>query len=125
MAAIEAVIPRAMVGADTLRVISGATIFTGGGTMAHDTSLRELRTPPCATIHPQTAATMKLASGDAIDVAGPEGGRLEGLTVVLDANVPQGAAVLVDGIPGAPLNILRGALSVHVTKQAERREAQA
>jgi anaerobic selenocysteine-containing dehydrogenase len=125
MPAVEAVVPRAMVGRDTLRVIAGSTIFTGGGTMAHDTQLLELRTPARATIHPQTAATMQLVRGDAIDVAGPEGGRLEGLIVALDENVPQGAAVLVDGIPGTPLNVLGGAPSVHVTKRAERLEAQA
>jgi anaerobic selenocysteine-containing dehydrogenase len=125
MPVIDAVIPRAMVGQDTLRVIAASTIFSGGGTMAHDERLGELRTPPRATIHPQTAATMKLVSGDAVDVAGPEGGRLEKLLVALDENVQQGAAVLVDGIPGAPLNALRGALSVHVTKSAARLEAKA
>lgn len=125
MTAIEAVVPRVMVGRDTVRVIAASTIFTGGGTMAHDMRLGELRTPAGATIHPQTAATMQLVAGDVVDVAGPDGGRLEGLTVALDKNVPQGAAVLIDGIPGAPLNALRGALSVHVTKHAERREAQA
>jgi NADH-quinone oxidoreductase subunit G len=123
MPAIEAVVPRAMVGRDTLRVIAGSTIFTGGGTMAHGPRLWERRTRACATIHPQTAATMQLVAGDAIDVAGPEGGRLEGLTVALDENVPEGAAVLVDGVPEAPLNALGGALSVHVTKCAERLEA--
>jgi len=107
--------PRALVGNETLRVIAGATIFSGGGTMAHDARLGELRTPPQATIHPQTGGSMKLVRGDVIDVAAPDGGRIEGLAVVFDARVPAGAVVLVDGIPGAPLNALGGALSVHVT----------
>ena len=106
--------PRALVERETLRVIVGSTIFSGGGTMAHDARLGELRTPARATIHPQTAANMQLASGDIIDVGGPDGGKLEGLAVALDEAVPEGAAVLLDGIPAAPLNVLRGALSVHV-----------
>jgi anaerobic selenocysteine-containing dehydrogenase len=107
--------PRALVGNETLRVIVGSTIFSGGGTMAHDTRLGELRTPARASIHPKTAALMKLVRGDVIDVAAPGGARLDGLSVAFDANVPAGAVVLVDGIPGAPLNALNGALSVHVT----------
>jgi NADH-quinone oxidoreductase subunit G len=110
--------PRALVGNETLRVIVGSTIFSGGGTMAHDTRLSELRTPPLATVHPKTAALMKLVRGDMVDVAAPGGARLEGLRVAFDSNVPAGAIVLVDGIPGAPLNALGGALSVHVTAQA-------
>jgi anaerobic selenocysteine-containing dehydrogenase len=106
--------PRALVEGETLRVIAGTTIFSGGGTMAHDPHLGELRTPPQATIHPRTAAGMRIAHGDFIDLAGPDGGRVAGLMVVLDENVPEGAALLVDGVPGAPLNGLRGALSVHV-----------
>jgi NADH-quinone oxidoreductase subunit G len=107
--------PRALVGNETLRVIVGSTIFSGGGTMAHDARLGELRTPARASIHPKTAALMKLVRGDVIDVAAPGGARLDGLSVAFDANVPAGAVVLVDGIPGAPLNALNGALSVHVT----------
>jgi NADH-quinone oxidoreductase subunit G len=108
--------PRAMVERDSLRVIVESTIFTGGGTMAHDARLEELRTTPRATLHPQTAAgmTIPLVRGDVIDIAGPGGVKLEGLTVVLDENVPTGAVVLVEGIPSAPLNALRGAPSVTV-----------
>ena len=110
----EAEPPRALVGNETLRVIVGSTIFSGGGTMAHDARLGELRTPAQATIHPKTAASMQLVRGDVIDVAAPGGARIDGLTVVFDEHVPLGAAVLIDGIPGAPLNALQGALSVHV-----------
>jgi anaerobic selenocysteine-containing dehydrogenase len=106
--------PRAMVERDTLRVIVATTIFTGGGTLLHDERLAELRTPARATMHPQTAALFGLTGGDEIDVAGPGGVRLDGLTVFTDDGVPAGAVVLVDGIPGAPLNALRGALSVTV-----------
>lgn len=107
--------PRALVGNETLRVIAGSTIFSGGGTMAHDTRLAELRTQARATIHPKTGGSMQLVRGDVIDVAAPGGARLDGLTVAFDEDVPAGAVVLVDGIPAAPLNALGGALSVHVT----------
>jgi NADH-quinone oxidoreductase subunit G len=110
----ETVPPRAVAGAETLRVIVGSTIFSGGGTMAHDTRLSELRTPARATIHPRTAAAMQLVRGDVIDVAAPSGARLDGLAIALDEQVPAGAVVLVDGLPEAPVNALGGALSVHV-----------
>jgi anaerobic selenocysteine-containing dehydrogenase len=110
----ETVPPRAVAGAETLRLIVGSTIFSGGGTMAHDERMGELRTPPRATIHPQTAAALKLSRGDVIDVAAPGGARLDGLAVAFDPHVPPNAVVLVDGLPAAPLNALGGALSVHV-----------
>jgi NADH-quinone oxidoreductase subunit G len=114
--------PRALVGNETLRVIAGSTIFSGGGTMAHDAHLGELRTPARATIHPKTGALMHLVRGDVIDVAAPGGARLDGLTVAFDENVPADAIVLIDGIPGAPLNALNGALSVHVTAKRRANE---
>ena len=79
-------VPRAMVERDALRVVVESTIFTGGGTLAHDAQLDELRTPPRATIHPQTAAqmTIPLVRGDVIDIAGPGGVKLRGLTDGLD-----------------------------------------
>jgi NADH-quinone oxidoreductase subunit G len=112
-------IGRAMVERDALRVIVESTMFTGGGTLAHDAQLGELRTPPRATIHPQTAAQMTnpLARGDVINITAPGGLRLDGLTVAFDENVPAGAVVLVDGIPAAPLNALRGAPGVTVVKR--------
>ncbi len=110
----EKVPPRAAVESETLRVIAAANILSGGGTMAHDTTLAGLRIGPQASIHPRTAAAMKLGRGDLIDVAGPDRGRIDGLSVVLDEHVPEGAVVLVEGVPGAPLNALRGAVNVHV-----------
>jgi NADH-quinone oxidoreductase subunit G len=114
--------PRAMVERDTMRVIVETTIFTGGGTLAHDAHLAALRTPARATIHPQTAATMQLAAGDEIDVAGPGGVRLNGLTVAVDERVAAGAVALVEGVPSAPLNALRGALSVTVAEKRSARD---
>jgi len=110
----EKIPPRALVESETLRVIVAANIFSGGGTLAHDATLAGLRIGPQASIHPRTAAAMKLGRGDLIDVAGPDRGRIDGLAVVLDELVPEGAVVLVEGVPSAPLNALRGAVNVHV-----------
>ena len=106
--------PKAMVAKDTFRVIVASNIFAGGGTLAHDARMGELRVPATATMHPVTAAGAGVNAGDTIDVSGPGGARLDGLTVMLNESVPAGAVVLVDGLPQAPLNALRGALSVTV-----------
>ncbi len=116
MPMVEPVVPRAMVDKETLRLIAGSAIFTGGGTMAHDPHLGELRSKAEAAIHPQTAAGMALRRGDTVDVSAPGGANLAGLTVALDASVPLGAVLLLDGIPSAPLNALAGAAIVHVKK---------
>jgi NADH-quinone oxidoreductase subunit G len=114
--------PRAMVERDTLRVIVETSIFAGGGTLAHDVRIAELRAPAHATIHPQTAAAMQLAAGDEIDLAGPGGVRLNGLTVAVAERVPAGFVALLDGVPSAPLNALRGALGVTVAAKRSARE---
>lgn len=116
------VAPRAMVERDTVRVVVDGSIFTGGGTLAHDVRIAELRTPACATFHPQTAAQLQVAAGDEIDLGGPGGVQLAGLTVALDASLPAGYVALVAGVAGAPVTALRGALSVIVTAK---RSAQA
>jgi NADH-quinone oxidoreductase subunit G len=108
------VAPRAMAERETVRVVVDGTIFTGGGTLAHDTRIDALRTPARATFHPQTAARLQVAPGDEIDLAGPGGAQLTGLTVALDPGVPAGYVSLVAGVPSAPVNALRGALSVYV-----------
>ncbi len=88
-----------------LRVVVESTIFSGGGTVAHDARLSELRTAPRATFHPATAARLGLAGGDTIDLG--TGDRvLTGLTVVVDARVPMDAVALVAGLPAANVNLL-------------------
>jgi NADH-quinone oxidoreductase subunit G len=106
--------PRAIASGETLRVVVETSIFAGGGTLAHDDRLGALRAVARASVHPATAAAFGLLDGDAIDLAGPERTRLDGLTVALDARVPEGAVAIVDGVPGAPANALRGAVAVTV-----------
>ena len=97
-----------------LRVIPETTIFTGGGTLAFDARLAELRTPARATLHPDTARALGIAEGDRVSVSATP--LLRDLVVVLDPRVPADAVALVDGVPGAPLGALAGAASVTLEK---------
>jgi len=105
-------------------VIVDSSIFTGGGTMAHDASVGELRNRPVALLHPVTAAqmTLPLERGDVIELTGPGGARLGGLMVLIDEGVPEGAVVLIDGIPEAPVNALGGVPGVTVSSKRSARE---
>ena len=105
---------RAIATGEVLRVVASSSIFAGGGTLAHDERLETLRVLPRATVHPATAARLDLRDGDAIDLAGPDDTRLSGLFVVLDESMVDGAIGLLDGLPDAPLNALRGAGGVTV-----------
>ncbi len=60
---------------------------------------------------------------DVIDVAGPEQTRLDGLTIVVDTRISEGAVALVAGLPAAPVNALRGAVAVTIA--AKRRAGEA
>ena len=101
--------------AGELRAIAETTIFTGGGTLAFDARLAELRTQPRATLHPATAHALGVADGDRVTVSAGAGA-LPDLVAVLDERVPQGAVALVEGIPSAPLGALGGAAAVRLEK---------
>jgi NADH-quinone oxidoreductase subunit G len=104
-----------------LRVIPQSAIFAGGGTLAFDTTIAELRTRPRATLHPSTANALGLADGDLVDVtvaassgsgtpanggASAAGGVLRDLTVVVDERIAENAVGMVEGLVEAPLNAL-------------------
>jgi NADH-quinone oxidoreductase subunit G len=122
MAATGVDAPGAMVERESLRVIIESTIFTGGGTLAHDMSVDHLRTAARATVNPQTGAAFGVGPGDGIDLLGYGGVTLPGLTVAFDERVPAGAIVLVDGIPAAPVNALGGAPRVTISAKRAARE---
>ncbi len=107
--------PRAAGGPGELRVIAEHTIFTGGGTLAFDPRIAELRTRPRASICPKTAVAIGVEAGDLVNVAAAGGATLRELVVVVDPRIPAGAVALVDGLPGAPLNAL-GTAAVRVEK---------
>ncbi len=97
-----------------LRVIPETSIFTGGGTLAFDARIAELRTTARATIHPDTARALGFAEGDRVSVSATP--LLRDLVVVVDPRVPAGAVALVDGVAAAPLGALAGAVSVVLEK---------
>jgi anaerobic selenocysteine-containing dehydrogenase len=97
-----------------LRVIAETTIFTGGGTLAFDARIAELRTTARATIHPDTARALGVVDGDLVSVQATP--MLRELVVVVDPRVPPGAVALVDGVASAPLSALGTATSVRLEK---------
>jgi NADH-quinone oxidoreductase subunit G len=102
--------------AGTLRVIPEAAIFTGGGTLAFDPAIAELRTPPHARLHPDTARALGVVEGDRIAVTGANGATLRDLTVRIGVHVPRDAVALVAGLVAAPLNALGPSPSVRLEK---------
>jgi NADH-quinone oxidoreductase subunit G len=107
--------PLAPPGAGELRVIRQSAIFTGGGTLAFDPRIAELRAQPRATLHPATARALGVGPGDRVAVSAGDA-TLRELVAVLDARVPAGAVALVDGLPLAPLNALSAAPYVRLEK---------
>ncbi|HEY0614338.1 MAG TPA: molybdopterin-dependent oxidoreductase, partial [Candidatus Elarobacter sp.] len=99
-----------------LRVVADASVFAGGGTLAFDPALVELRTAPRARIHPETANALGLAGGDAVDATGANGAVLRELALRIDEGVPRDAVALVDGLVAAPLNALGPAPAVRLEK---------
>jgi NADH-quinone oxidoreductase subunit G len=102
--------------AGELRVIAESAVFTGGGTLAFDARIAELRAQPRAKLHPDTANALGVAAGDLVSVSAPNGASLRDLPAVVDEKMPAGAVALVDGIPTAPLNALGGASFVRLEK---------
>jgi NADH-quinone oxidoreductase subunit G len=103
-------------GTTGLRVVAETAIFTGGGTLAFDARIAELRAEPRATLHPDTALRLDVAGGDLVTVTAPNGRVLRELVAVIDERVPADAVALLDGLPLAPLNALGGAPVVTLEK---------
>ncbi len=98
-----------------LRVAFASTIFSGGGTVAHDSRIESLRPHAVARLAPATAIAAGLAEGDVVDViAAGDAGRLEALRVELREDVREGVAVLLEGVVAAPVNRLGDALAVRI-----------
>jgi hypothetical protein len=113
----DVVVPPRSPGIDGgLRLIAETTIFTGGGTLAFDPRIAELRTVPRARMHPDIANALGIADGEPVTVSAANGASLRELVAVLDPRVPVGAVALVDGLPLAPLNALGYAATVRLEK---------
>ena len=104
--------------AGALRLVPEKTIFTGGGTLAFDARLGELRTRPRATVHPATARARGMTGGERVTIAAPGGASLSGLELIVDERVPEGALAVLEGNPDAPLGALGNAVSVTLEKAA-------
>lgn len=95
---------------DALRLVVESRIFAGGGTIAHDARLADLRPLPQVAIAPDDAARFGLATGDYVDItAWGTVRQAQGVVDVLvevRAGLPQGVAALVGGLPDDPANAL-------------------
>ncbi len=100
----------------TLRVVRESAIFTGGGTLAHDVAIADLRAQPRASLSPATARALDVGDGDVVDASANGQPVLRDLVVRVDERVPEGAVTLLDGLPAAPLNALGTAPAVRLTK---------
>ena len=95
--------PRA--GEGTLRVAIAAHPFAGGGSVAYDDRLVELRPVPSATLSPATAAAANVSAGETVDLA-VDRHVVHDLLVRVDDGAIDGAISIVDGLPEAPANDL-------------------
>jgi NADH-quinone oxidoreductase subunit G len=104
-----------------LHVCTHARIFSGGGTVANDRAIENLRPLPEAAISPSTAKRLGIQTGDCIDLEG--GGRtMHDLLVEVRPNLPSDVVVLIAGLPDDPANTLGDdavAFVVNVRKATE------
>jgi NADH-quinone oxidoreductase subunit G len=101
---------------DGLRLVVESAIFSGGGTVAFDARLAELRPAPRARLHPQTAAAAGIADGDVVEIVALDGAaRIGGLVVVLSDRCAPGTVGIIDGLPAVPANALDARAGVRVT----------
>ena len=104
-----------------LRLAIGAHPFAGGGTVRFDDRLHELRARPLVVLAPVTARAARLDEGDTLDLMTP-GGTLAGLAVHVDPTLPEGTALVFDGVPEAPANRLRPGETVTIANVRAARE---
>jgi NADH-quinone oxidoreductase subunit G len=88
----------------SLRLAVGASSFSGGGTLAFDERVKELRAVPTAAFSARTALACGVADGDLLDIAAGERA-LRGLTVRVREQGADDTVTIVDGLPDAPANI--------------------
>ncbi|GAC1655885.1 MAG: NADH-quinone oxidoreductase subunit NuoG [Vulcanimicrobiaceae bacterium] len=91
--------------AASFRVRAQTRIFSGGGTVAHDRTIENLRPLPQATISAASAARLGVQTGDCIDLE--SGGRvMHDLLVEVSDGLADDVAVLIAGLPDDPANML-------------------
>ena len=97
----------------TLRLAVQPRIFAGGGTVAHDSSIDELRPLPEAAISPSLARRLDLATGDCVDLQGDDF-TMHDLLVEERSTLPDDVVAVIDGLADAPANVFAPAASVTI-----------
>lgn len=88
-----------------LHVCTHARIFSGGGTVAHDRAIDDLRPLPEAAISSSTAKHLGIETGDCVDLEG-NGRTMHDLLVEVRPNLPEDVVVLIAGLADDPANTL-------------------
>ncbi|MBV8364160.1 MAG: molybdopterin-dependent oxidoreductase [Candidatus Eremiobacteraeota bacterium] len=107
--------------ASGLRVNVQARIFAGGGTVAHDAWIQELRPLPEAAVSTSLARKLNIETGDCIDLEGA-GFTMHDLLVEVRPSLPDDVVAIIDGLPDAPANLFAKDAEVSVTNVRSGRE---
>ncbi|MDQ2681672.1 MAG: molybdopterin-dependent oxidoreductase [Candidatus Eremiobacteraeota bacterium] len=97
-----------------LQVVVQSRIFAGGGTIAHDSTLEQLRPLPEAAFSLDDAKTLGIAGDDYVDLEG-EHGTLHDLLVELRPGMRSGSVAIIGGLPDDAANQLGANARVEVT----------
>ncbi|MBV9149816.1 MAG: molybdopterin-dependent oxidoreductase, partial [Candidatus Eremiobacteraeota bacterium] len=106
---------------DELRVAVQSRIFAGGGTVAHDPWIEELRPLPEAAVSPAVAQRLEIATGDCIDLQGGSH-TMHDLLVEVRPSLPDGVVAIIDGLPDDPANCFGEDSTVSVVNVRRSRE---
>ncbi|MBV9972181.1 MAG: molybdopterin-dependent oxidoreductase, partial [Candidatus Eremiobacteraeota bacterium] len=107
--------------ASGLRVSVQARIFAGGGTVAHDAWIQELRPLPEAAVSTSLARKLNIETGDCVDLEGA-GFTMHDLLVEVRPSLPDDVVAIIDGLPDAPANLFAKDAEVSVTNVRSGRE---
>jgi NADH-quinone oxidoreductase subunit G len=86
------------------RVVIESRIFAGGGTVAHDERIAELRPLPEAAFAPQDAETLGIATCDYVDL-NADGTTMHDVLVEVRGGIARGTVALIGGLPDAAANV--------------------
>jgi hypothetical protein len=86
-----------------LRLVAERRIFGGGGTVAFDERIENLRPLPQAALSIEDANRLGVATADYIDLQGGEQ-TLHDLLVEVRPGLQSGTVVVIDGLPDEPAN---------------------
>jgi len=105
-----------------LRVAIAQDIFAGGGTVAYDERIAELRPKAVAMVSPRTARSLEVEQGDVVDLTGGSA-TLAGLEVRVVSQADDNAITIIDAVPAAPANVFADGQEVRVQNVRSSRAA--